>query len=60
MYQPALDPHQIRALYVLKNIDGRPMTFHARRAIDEYLERFPEVQEGIRKLEDRDGTRFRS
>lgn len=45
MYQPALLPQQILALYLIKTNDGRPMTFHSRRAVDEYPRRYPEIQE---------------
>ena len=49
MYQPALHPkHCIRntsAPYILSSSsDGRPMTYHARRAGEEYLARYPEIQ----------------
>jgi hypothetical protein len=45
MYQPALLPNQIRALYLIKVSDGRPMTFHARRAVDRYIQQYPETQD---------------
>lgn len=38
MYQPKLPPCHIRALYLLKNRDGKPMTFHVRKAVEQYLE----------------------
>ncbi len=37
MYQPALRPDQIKALYYLKRELDRPMTELAREAVDEYL-----------------------
>lgn len=47
MYQPALLDRQIQALYLIKTQDGRPMTFHARTAVDEYLARYPEILEQV-------------
>ena len=44
VYQPALLRHQIRALYFLKLETGKPMTWHARRAVEMYLERFPDIR----------------
>ncbi|MDY7093622.1 MAG: hypothetical protein SX243_11690 [Acidobacteriota bacterium] len=38
MYQPKLLPCHIRALYLLKKRDGKPMTFHVRKAVEQYLE----------------------
>jgi hypothetical protein len=38
MYQPALRPDQIRALYLLKTRVQRPMTALVREAVDRYLE----------------------
>lgn len=60
MYQPALQRRQIRALYVLKTLDGRPMTFHARRAVDMYMKRYPEVKDAIRDLETKERTEQKS
>ena len=40
MYQPALRPDQIKALYYLKKKLARPMTELARDAVDDYLELF--------------------
>ncbi len=37
VYQPALRPDQIKALYYLKKKLARPMTELARDAIDDYL-----------------------
>ena len=37
LYQPALLPRQIHALYLLKCASGKPMTYHARVAVDRYL-----------------------
>ncbi len=37
MYQPALRPDQIKALYYLKKQLARPMTELARDAVDDYL-----------------------
>ena len=38
MYQPALRPDQIRALYLMKTRVQRPMTALVREAVDQYLE----------------------
>ena len=40
MYQPAIRPDQVRALYQLKLRLGLPMTRILRLALDDYLERF--------------------
>ncbi len=40
MYQPALRPDQIKALYYLKVQLSRPMTELAQDAVDEYLKLF--------------------
>lgn len=40
MYQPALRPEQIKALYYLKLKLGRPMTELAREAVEIYLQDF--------------------
>lgn len=40
MYQPALRPRQIKALYYLKCRLGRPMTELVREAVEIYLESF--------------------
>ncbi len=40
MYQPALRPDQIKALYYLKLKLARPMTELAQDAVDEYLQVF--------------------
>ena len=47
LYQPALLPRQIHALYLLKCASGKPMTFHARQAVDRYLADVsdPEIRE---------------
>ena len=37
IYQPALLPRQIKSLYYLKLETRKPMTWHARRAVDLYL-----------------------
>ena len=37
MYQPALQPKQIKALYYLKLKLGRPMTELVREAVETYL-----------------------
>ena len=44
MYQPALEPEQIRALYYLKLRVGRPMTHLVREAVASYLEEYGGVQ----------------
>jgi hypothetical protein len=38
MYQPALRPDQIRALYLMKAFVQRPMTALVREAVDQYLQ----------------------
>ncbi len=38
MYQPALRPDQVRALYYLKQQRRRPMTNLLREAVDQYLQ----------------------
>jgi len=40
MYQPALRPDQVQALYYLKQQRRRPMTRLLREAVDHYLEAF--------------------
>ena len=40
MYQPALRPEQVKALYYLKLKVGRPMTELVREAVEVYLEAF--------------------
>lgn len=40
MYQPALRPDQVKALYYLKRKLARPMTELARDAVDDYLKLF--------------------
>lgn len=54
MYQPKLLPRQIRALYLLKLRDKKPMTRLLREAVDRYLAQQPELEgldlEGIRCL----------
>ncbi len=40
MYQPALRPDQIKALYYLKEKLARPMTELARDAVDDYLRHY--------------------
>lgn len=54
MYQPALLPRQIRALYLLKTYSGEPMTRHARRAVDDYLRQFPEIRRLVPETEPRE------
>ena len=44
IYQPALLPRQIRSLYYLKLETRKPMTWHARRAVDLYLRQFPDLR----------------
>lgn len=44
LYQPALLPRHIKSLYYLKLETGRPMTWHARMAVDLYLSRFPSLR----------------
>ncbi|MCG8460921.1 MAG: hypothetical protein MI919_31945 [Holophagales bacterium] len=43
-YSPALLPRQIRALYWLKEETRIPMTKHAQRAVDLYLEMIEEAR----------------
>ena len=40
MYQPALRPDQVQALYYLKQQRRRPMTRLLREAVDQYLGAF--------------------
>ncbi len=47
MYQPALRPEQIRALYYLRLKVGRPMTQLGREAVERYLEPFGGVEQLI-------------
>ena len=47
MYQPALRPDQIKALYHLKRKLERPMTKLARDAVDDYLKLFGGPQQII-------------
>ena len=42
IYQPALLEQHVRALYRLKEQTGLPMTYHARLAVEEYVERWGE------------------
>ncbi len=51
MYQPALRPDQIKALYYLKQKLARPMTELARDAVDDYLLLFGGPQEIIPSIE---------
>ncbi len=51
MYQPALRPDQIKALYYLKKKLTRPMTELARDAVDDYLRLFGGPQEIISAVE---------
>ena len=50
MYQPALRPDQVTALYYLKRQQRRPMTKLLREAVDQYLaaysEQLGEMKEG--------------
>ncbi len=57
MYQPALRPDQVKALYYLKQKLVRPMTELARDAVDEYLSRFGGPKEIILANERRERTR---
>ena len=47
MYQPALRPEQVKALYYLKLKLGRPMTELVREAVEIYLKEFGGVDELI-------------
>ncbi len=47
MYQPALQPKQIKALYYLKLKTGRPMTKLVREAVEAYLARYGGANELI-------------
>ncbi len=47
MYQPALRPEQVKALYYLKLRLGRPMTELAREAVEIYLREFGGVDKLI-------------
>lgn len=44
MDQPKLLPKHIRALYLVKEHDGLPMTHHARAAVETYLARYPGIE----------------
>ncbi len=56
MYQPALRPDQIKALYYLKEKLARPMTELARDAVDDYLRHFGGPKEIIPTVELPDGS----
>ncbi len=56
MYQPALRPDQIKALYYLKERLARPMTELARDAVDDYLNHFGGPQKIIAAVERSDGS----
>ena len=47
MYQPALRPKQVKALYYLKLKTGRPMTKLIREAVEAYLARYGGANELI-------------
>ncbi len=47
VYQPAIRPDQVKALYYLKQKVARPMTELAREAVDDYLRLFGGPQEII-------------
>lgn len=56
LYQPSLLRKHVRALYLLKEWTGLPMTHHIRLAVEEYVERFcesnvvtPELSRGDRR-----------
>lgn len=51
MYQPALQPRQIKALYYLKLRTGRPMTKLVREAVEAYLARYGGANELIPAVE---------
>ena len=44
MYQPALEPDQVKALYYLKLRLNKPMTKILRKALNEYLEQFGSLE----------------
>ncbi len=56
MYQPALRPDQIKALYYLKEKLARPMTELARDAVDDYLRHFGGAKKIIPAVELSDGS----
>jgi len=52
MYQPALRPDQVKALYYLKRQVRRPMTKLLREAVDLYLAAYSEqLEETLRERE---------
>jgi len=52
MYQPALRPDQVTALYYLKKQQRRPMTRLVREAVDQYLAAHSEqLEEMLRERE---------
>ena len=52
MYQPALRPDQVTALYYLKQQRRRPMTKLLREAVDQYLAAYSEqLGEALRERE---------
>ncbi len=58
MYQPALRPDQVKALYYFKKKLARPMTELARDAVDDYLGRFGGPQMIIPAKDWLEGTRL--
>ena len=59
MYQPALRPDQVKALYCLKLKLVRPMTEIARDAVDEYLKTYGGPRKIIQAGERADGRENR-
>ena len=51
LYQPRLLRHHIRALYVLKEYTGLPMTHHIRLAVEQYVARCCEADAEGREQE---------
>ena len=56
MYQPALRPDQVRALYYLKQQRRRPMTKLLREAVDQYLHAHSKPSEVVKERENREMT----
>ena len=52
MYQPALRPDQVTALYYLKQQRRRPMTKLLREAVDQYLQAQSEQLREMKEAEE--------
>ena len=60
MYQPALRPDQVTALYYLKRQQRRPMTKLIREAVDRYLAAHSEQLEETLRERDKPAARRRA